>query len=124
MISISDADFDAAVTEALAALPDEFRPHLENVVIEVAPRPDRQFCRQFDVPQDVLGFYVGTPLDERSVQSITTPLPDRIFIFRDNLCEMCESRDELIEEIRITVLHEIGHHFGLDEDQLDRLGYA
>jgi len=58
-----------------------------------------------------------------AVQQATTPLPDRIEIFRGNLCEMCESWDELIDEIRITVLHEIGHHFGLDEDRLAELGY-
>ncbi|MFN0135736.1 MAG: metallopeptidase family protein [Phycisphaerae bacterium] len=51
-------------------------------------------------------------------------MPDRIFIFRDNLCAMCESYAELVEEIRITVLHEIGHHFGMDEDDLDDVGYA
>ena len=63
------------------------------------------------------------PLEDKGPELAPTPLPDRIVIFRDNLCEMCESRDELIDEIRITVLHEIGHHFGLSEEDLERLGY-
>ena len=64
------------------------------------------------------------PLEEKGPGSDASALPDRVLIFRDNLCLMCESRAELIDEIRITVLHEIGHHFGLDEDHLADLGYG
>lgn len=124
MIHLSNPDFDRAVQAALDSVPDEFRPYLENVVIEVRGRPDAAFMRAHDVPDDLLGIYVGVPLEDKGPELAPTPLPDRIVIFRDNLCEMCESVDELIDEIRITVLHEIGHHFGLDEDQLEDLGYA
>jgi len=123
MIRISPADFDRAVQRALDGVPDEFRPYLENVVIEVRGRPDAAFMREHDVPDDILGIYIGVPLEEKGPELAPTPLPDRIVIFRDNLCEMCDSREELIDEIRITVLHEIGHHFGLDEDRLEELGY-
>jgi predicted Zn-dependent protease with MMP-like domain len=123
MITLSDADFDRAVNEALQSLPDEFRPYLENVVIEVRDRPSRAFMREHDVPEDLLGLYVGVPLEEKGPELAPTSMPDHVFIFRDNLREMCEARDELIEEIRITLLHEIGHHFGLDEDRLAELGY-
>ncbi|MFO0837551.1 MAG: metallopeptidase family protein [Phycisphaerae bacterium] len=123
MVRLSDWEFDRAVQAALASVPAEFKPYLENVMIEVRGRPDCALMREHDMPEDVLGFYAGTPLEERGPEFGHGHLPDRIYIFRDNLCEMCESRDELIEEIGITVLHEIGHHFGLDEDRLEELGY-
>jgi predicted Zn-dependent protease with MMP-like domain len=123
MIHISDRDFDRAAERALAAIPAEFRPHLENVLVVVRPRPDRKLMREYDVPDDILGLYVGCPLDEKFADQAPASLPDQIFIFRDNLCEMCETREELIDEIRITVLHEVGHHLGMDEDRLADLGY-
>jgi predicted Zn-dependent protease with MMP-like domain len=124
MIAISDSDFDRAVEAALAEIPAEFRRYMENVVVEVRRRPSRAFQREHDVPDDILGLYVGVPLEEKGPDLAPIALPDRVIVFRDNLAAMCESRDELIQEIRITVLHEVGHHFGLDEDQLDDLGYA
>ncbi len=123
MIAISPANFDRAVQEALDSIPDEFRPYLENVIVEVRDRPDAKLMREYDVPDDILGLYVGVPLEEKGPDRAPLPLPDRVLIFRDNLCEMCDSRAELVDEIRITVLHEIGHHFGLDEDRLADLGY-
>ncbi|MBI5866331.1 MAG: metallopeptidase family protein [Planctomycetes bacterium] len=120
---MSDAEFEQVVQAALAEVPAEFKPHMDNVMVEVRGRPDPRLMEEYDVPDDLLGLYVGTPLDERSLDSHQPVLPDRILIFRDNLCEMCESREELIDEIRITVLHELGHHFGLDEDRLEELGY-
>ncbi|MCK4341745.1 MAG: metallopeptidase family protein [Phycisphaerae bacterium] len=124
MILVSDADFDHALEQALADIPADFQPHLENVFIEVRDRPDAAFMREHDVPADLLGLYVGVPLEEKGPERAPTALPDRIFIFRANLCGMCESREELSDEIRITVLHEIGHHFGLNEERLEDLGYA
>jgi predicted Zn-dependent protease with MMP-like domain len=123
MITISHREFDQAVEQALDEIPDEFRPHLDNVLIEVQARPAPAFMREHDVPDDILGIYVGIPLEDKGAELAPSPLPDRIIIFRNNLCEMCASLDELIDEIRITVLHEIGHHFGMDEDQLEDLGY-
>lgn len=122
MIAISQAEFDQAVSDALRGIPAEFQPYLENVLIEVLPRPTPKMMRDYDIPDDALGYYMGTPLAERSIDA-SAALPDRILIFREPLTEMCESREELIDEIRITVLHEVGHHFGLDEDQLEHLGY-
>lgn len=122
MIKITAAEFDRAVEEALELIPDDFAPYLENVVIEVLPRPTLRIMTEFDVPDDLLGLYVGTPIEDKGM--VDGPaLPDRVLIFRENLIEICETRDELIEEIRITVLHEVGHHFGLDEDRLAELGY-
>ncbi len=123
MIHPSHADFDRAVEQALADVPAEFQRFLENVTIEVRNRPDAALMREHEIPDDVLGFYIGVPLEDKGADLAAVPLPDRILIFRDNLCEMCESWEELVDEIRITVLHEIGHHFGLDEDRLEELGY-
>jgi predicted Zn-dependent protease with MMP-like domain len=123
MIHISDADFDRAVADALDAIPAEFRGYLENVRIEVQPRPDPALLAEYDETDDLLGLYVGVPLEEKGPERAGLPLPDRVVIFRNNLCAGCDSRDELVDEIRITVLHEIGHHFGLDEDRLAELGY-
>jgi predicted Zn-dependent protease with MMP-like domain len=123
MIHPSNAEFDRAVEQALKAVPNEFRPGLENVMIEVRRRPDIALMREYDVPNDILGLYVGIPLEDKAAELAALPMPDRILIFRDNLCQMCDTWDELVDEIRITVLHEIGHHFGLDERRLEELGY-
>ncbi len=123
MIHVSDAEFDRAVQEALDTIPADFRPYLENVMVEVRARPDAALLEEYEETDDLLGLYVGVPLEEKGPGHTAPPLPDRILIFRDNLCEMCGTREELIDEIRVTVLHEIGHHFGLDEDRLAQLGY-
>ncbi len=123
MIPVSAADFDRAVQAALDALPDDFRPYLENVLIEVQPRPDATLLEECEEADDLLGIYVGVPLEEKGPTGAPNPLPDRILIFRENLCAVCQSWEELVDEIRVTVLHEIGHYFGLDEDRLAELGY-
>ena len=123
MIHVSDADFDRAVQAALDALPEDFRPYLENVLIEVQSRPAKALLEEYEETNDLLGIYVGVPLEDKGPERAPSPLPDRILIFRENLCAMCASWEDLVDEIRITVLHEIGHHFGLDEDRLADLGY-
>ena len=122
MIPLTAAEFDRAIAEALDDVPEEFRVHLDNVIVEAWEHPSEELMRQEDVPDDLLGLYVGCPLEDKLLEGGPL-LPDRVLVFRRNLCEMCETRDELLEEIRITVLHEIGHHFGLDEDRLEELGY-
>lgn len=122
MIRVTATQFDEAVQAALAAIPAQFREFLENVVIEVRARPDRAFQREHDVPGDLLGLYVGTPLEDQA-DGLEPVLPSRIYLFSENHSQMCESLEELVEEIRVTVLHEVGHHFGMDEDDLERLGY-
>lgn len=123
MVTIERNEFDRLVETALRELPDRFREHIANVVIAIEDRPSEQLCDEHDVPDDLLGFYEGVPVTETSHFDTSTTL-DRIYLFRDNLQEMCESREELVDEIRVTLLHEIGHHFGLDENRLEELGYA
>lgn len=116
--------FTELVQAALADVPQPFADHLRDVVIEVQPMPDRRDCEEvgIDDPHELLGLYHGTPLTERGVEFAET-LPDRITIYQRNIERVCTSREEMIQEVRKTVLHEIGHYFGLDEDELEALGY-
>lgn len=123
MIPMSDRDFDCAVEEALAGIPADFRRFLDNVVIEILDQPAPEHAAEFETDDaPLLGLYVGTPLEDQG-PDYDGLLPDRVLIFRRPLTEMCSTREELLREIRITVLHEIGHHFGLDEGRLEELGY-
>lgn len=123
MVTIERDEFDRLVEAALEELPERFREHIANVVITIEDRPSPELCQDHDLPDDLLGFYAGVPVTEASHLDSPTAL-DRIYLFRDNLCALCTTRAELVDEVRITLLHEIGHHFGLDEDRLDELGYA
>ena len=108
------ADFEQAVEDALDELPDWAADALDNVVVLVEDE-------DADEP-DLLGLYVGVPLPERGDEP---PIgPARILVYRKPLLEMCDSPEELRDEIRITVLHEIAHHFGIDDERLDELGYG
>jgi len=108
--------FDALVDRALDEIPDELAALVQNVVVLVEDEPPA------DDP-GLLGLYVGVALTERD-SSVISPLPDQIFVFRGPLLDMCTSEEELVEEVRITVVHEVAHHFGIDDDRLHDLGYA
>ncbi len=112
---VGRAEFEQLVEAALDAIPDEIARQVANVVVLVedhAP-PDEP---------DLLGVYEGVALTERTADH--TGLPDRITIFRGPLMEMCRDRDELVYEIGVTVVHEVAHHFGIDDDRLHELGYG
>jgi predicted Zn-dependent protease with MMP-like domain len=108
--------FEELVTAALDDVPGELAELVDNCVVLVEDDPPA------DDP-DLLGVYDGTPLTERD-QGYTMALPDRITIFRNPILDMCEDEDEVVTEVRITVVHEIAHHFGIDDDRLHELGYA
>jgi len=116
-------DFERLVAEVLDSLPPEFQEVLEQVavVVEDWPTPDQLRAVGLDEDDTLYGLYEGTPLVERGLD--LPPVPDRIVIFRGPLLEDCASDDELREEIRTTVLHELAHFFGLDEDRIAELGY-
>jgi predicted Zn-dependent protease with MMP-like domain len=122
---VSKADFARHVERALAELPEPFASHLEQITVEVVDRPTRKQLRSVGLKDDELlfGLYQGVSLPDRSVQH-SGVLPDRILIFQEDHEIACDTAKELEEEIRTTVLHEIGHHFGMDEDDLDELGYG
>ncbi|HET6616400.1 MAG TPA: metallopeptidase family protein [Gemmatimonadota bacterium] len=127
MLSLSPARFEILVARALDRLPPEFHAHMENVSVIIAEAPGRELLEALgmdpDDPEDTLfGLYEGVPLTERGYGDVL--LPDSITIFRRPLLEWAESEQEIVDEVRITVLHEIGHFFGMDEDRLDELGYG
>lgn len=123
--TLSEKDFFRIVKRAVARIPEEIRHHLDNVLISVRERPSRKMLKELGLSPDdsPLGLYVGTAMPERT--ALYPPLyPDTIFIFREPLEEMCESLEELEEEIEITVVHEIAHFIGISEDRLIELGYG
>ncbi len=116
MISVSDERFDELVDAALAEIPEVLADQIENCAILVVAEPDAELGA-------VLGYYEGIPLSERTTQ-YSVVLPDRIMIFRGPLCRMVASEAELAEQVRITVLHEVAHYFGIDHAKLDELGFG
>jgi len=122
---LADDEFALLVEEALADIPPAFAKYMEDISVDVESIPDQRTCAEagIDDPADLLGFYRGTPLTQRSIEH-DCGIPDRITIYQRNLERMCRTRSQMIRQIRRTVFHEVGHHFGLDEDDLERLGYA
>ena len=114
---MSAVEFEEAVGDALDEVPAELMRLLDNVVFFVEDEPPE------DDP-DLLGIYDGTPLTERGAGWDAGALPDRITIFRGPLTRMCQDRDELLDEIAVTVVHEIAHHFGIDDARLHQLGWG
>lgn len=111
--------FARLVREALAELPPTFGRRLDNVAVLVAERPSRAQLASLSLgPHETLfGLYEGTPLGERGT-GYHLALPDRITIFRQPIVEACGTSREIKEEIRLTVIHELGHHFGLGDEDL------
>lgn len=116
---MSREDFEAAVSEALDLIPDELAQRIDNVVVLVEddPPPD------VDDP-DLLGLYEGTPLTERDQWWAAGSLPDRITIYRRPTLRICASPQEVVEEVAVTVVHEVAHHFGIDDERLHELGWS
>lgn len=116
-IEMEPERFDELVDRALDGIPRELAALVRNVVVLVEDEPPE------DEPDDLLGLYDGVALTERD-GTMGVQLPDRIFIFRGPLLDMCDDEAELVEEVRITVVHEVAHHFGIDDERLHQLGYA
>ncbi len=109
-ISLSHRSFERLVARALSRLPDEFKSLLDNVAVLIEDEPPE------DMP-NTLGLYEGVPLIARSVDDVL--LPDQITIFKCPIERVCSTEKEVEDEVRLTVLHEVGHFFGLDEAQLE-----
>ena len=118
------SEFDRALEKALRLLPSVFQDALANVAIIVEDRPSRRLLDELGVSGDetLYGFFHGIPLPERSVND-SGNLPDAISIYRKPLEDDFPDPVELAGEIRVTLLHEIGHYFGMEEEELERLGY-
>ncbi|MCV7076226.1 hypothetical protein AWC27_14355 [Mycobacterium szulgai] len=107
--------FDELVSDALDLIPPQLAAAMDNVVVLVADRHPED--------DDLLGLYEGVALTERD-SDYAGALPDAITIYRDALLDVCESDDEVVDQVAITVVHEIAHHFGIDDDRLDELGWG
>lgn len=118
-VHLTEEEFDQAVSEALERIPPELADHLSNVAVfveeEYEPEPWE------DPDTELLGLYDGIPLTERA--EMPWQMPDRIIVFRGPLMRACQDRDHLIEEITVTVIHEVAHFFGIDDDRLHELGW-
>lgn len=114
MEPISTAAFEAMVNDALDGLPDEIAEMLDNVVVQV----------QDDSSEGLLGLYEGIPLTERGDYGAGMELPDVVTIYRLPLCGHVATLQELRREVEVTVVHELAHHLGIDDDRLHELGWA
>jgi predicted Zn-dependent protease with MMP-like domain len=120
---LSQEAFDELVAEALDEIPEPFASLLDNVqvVVEDEPGPEHLENLEGDV-SELFGLYQGVPQTERD-QSYTFVLPDKISIFRGPLQRACDDEDDLYDEIAVTIVHEVAHHFGISEERLTELGW-
>lgn len=117
VVEMTPEEFEDAIADALDEIPPDLTAMMDNVVILVAEEPPP------GEEPDLLGLYEGVPLTERDSWWAAGSLPDRITVFRGPTLRFCDSRDEVVEEIAVTVVHEIAHHFGIDDDRLHELGW-
>lgn len=106
--------FEDLVAAALDELPEPLAARMDNVAVCID---------EVHGSEDLLGLYEGIPLTERDEYGMME-LPDTITVYRDPICAVCGDEDEVVEQVRITVVHEVAHHFGIDDDALDELGWA
>jgi predicted Zn-dependent protease with MMP-like domain len=121
---LSREEFDELVKEALNDVPDEFLGKLENVYVTVEDNPSPEDYRQARVPRRtvIFGLYQGVPAGQRSPFA-PFAMPDRITIFQRSIESVSRTREDIIRQIRRTVLHEIAHHFGISDKRLREMGY-
>ena len=127
MPRLTDEEFEFAVQEAIDSIPEEFLDELENVAIMIADEPEEEDFDGdglFSEEGDLLGLYDGVSIDERDGSYGFGDYPDTITIFKGPHERLGGSRAYVLEEVRKTVVHEIAHYFGMDEDQVDEMGYA
>lgn len=115
MIDVAPEAFADLVADALDGIPPELGRYMDNVAVmvdDLAP------------PGRLLGLYEGIPLTHRESYGYGAAMPDRITIFRRTICAVCDSEAEVVEQVRRTVIHEVGHHFGIDDARLHELGWG
>jgi predicted Zn-dependent protease with MMP-like domain len=113
VVTVPSERFEALVIEALDSLPPELGRQMRNVAVLVEDDPP---------VSGLLGRYEGIPLTERG-DWYSGVLPDRITIYRTPICALSETEDQVVEQVRVTVIHEVAHHFGIDDARLDELGW-
>ncbi len=121
---LGEDEVDDVIEEAAAALPEELRKHLEEIPIVVELSPPLELGRSGppgDIPPDLLGLFVGSSLLERNEEDPLGGVP-RIYLFQRNIERACQDRDDVVEQVRVTLYHELGHFLGFDEEGVDELG--
>ncbi|MDH3254949.1 MAG: metallopeptidase family protein [Acidobacteriota bacterium] len=116
---VSAAEFDDLVARALDQLPEEFSEILENIVVVVEDSPSTEDLLGVGLDpacDDLLGLYQGVPQVDRD--TFYSSLPDRVVLYREPILSLCTSRRQAVREIRDTLIHELGHHFGLDDEEM------
>lgn len=113
MVVVDAQSFEVMVSQALDSLPPELGGVMRNVAVTVEHSPG---------PMGLLGLYEGVPLTART-SHYSAVLPDRITIYQQAICAICATERDVVEEVRRTVIHEIGHHFGIDDARLHTLGW-
>lgn len=113
--------FERIVRQAVEGIPPQFKDALENIDIVIEDFPDPDELEEMGIEPPLLGLYQGTPLPERVLGEVD--FPDKISLYRGEFERMGIRGKELVDEIRITVIHEIGHYFGLDDDEMEEMGY-
>ncbi|MBQ9000605.1 MAG: metallopeptidase family protein [Eggerthellaceae bacterium] len=128
MVELTDEEFEAAVQDAIDTIPEEFLDELDNVAILLADEPeepDFEGDGYYTESGDLLGLYDGIALTERGDwYGAGNDYPDTITIFKGPHERLSDDREVVLDEIRKTVIHETAHYFGMDEDQVDEMGYA
>ena len=120
---MSRLEFEGLVADSLTIVPEEFREYVSKVPVVVEEEPSEKLIAELGMPADetLFGLYEGTPLTERTAEY--SALPDRIIIFRRPLLEEFDDPLDIRREVARTVIHEVAHHFGIDEDRLVELGW-
>jgi len=119
-LKVSPEEFDAWIQEALTALPVRFKTIAHEVSILVEEEPSAEVLEDLDLESedDLLGLYQGVPIDQSSFFHPDGDLPARISIFRGPILRLCRTKTEVIHEVRDTIVHELGHHVGLDDEEM------
>ncbi|MBN2429831.1 MAG: metallopeptidase family protein [Acidobacteria bacterium] len=122
---IGMAEFEELVAQALEDIPEDFLAKLDNVEIVVEEAPSPELLKEMGLlgRGTLFGLYQGIPRTHKSSFHFA-PLPDRIVIFRRPIVQACRTRERIIRQVKITVLHEVAHHFGFSEERLRELGYG
>jgi predicted Zn-dependent protease with MMP-like domain len=115
-VDVSPAHFATLVADALDSIPEDIASKMDNVAVVVD---------DFAPPGRLLGLYEGVPLTQRANYGEgRMVMPDRVTIFRRSICSICETDEDVVDQVRVTVIHEIGHHFGISDARLHELGWA
>lgn len=122
MRPIPEREFDALISAALDEIPDPIAQHMDNVAVFAEDWPSEE--QHIDADGQILGIYQGVDLTQRGPLSYDGAMPDQIVLFRMPLTRISRNEDDLKHQIKITVMHEVGHHFGIDDERLHELGWA